>query len=151
MTPVAMQRKLERFFHRYAERFQRALDDPGGVDSEGVAASFADYFSESGPEGVHGGKNGLKLKFMMKRGFARYRKIGTRSMKVARIRVTPLDDRHAIAKVAWDSRYRRRKDGAHVRIAFENLYFVRFLRGVPKIFAYIVGDERALLKKNGLA
>lgn len=150
MTPAAMQRKIERFFHRYAERFQRALDDPAEADAQGVAASFAEYFVESGPHGVQGGKNGLRLRFMMRRGFARYRKIGTLSMKVAGVRVTPLDARHAAANVAWDSRYRRRKDGAEIRIRFENVYLLRMERGAFKIFAYVVGDEQALLKKHGL-
>ncbi len=151
MNAAAMRRKIESFFRRYAERFQRSLDDPSDVDTDGVVASFADYFVESSPAGVRGGKNGLAFKFMIGRGFAHYRKIGTVSMKVAKLEVTPLDDAHAMAKVTWDSRYRRRKDGADVRIVFANLYFLAFRKGVPKIFAYITGDEQALLKKHGLA
>ena len=151
MTAAAMKRKLVPFFRRYAERFQRALDDPSDVDIDGVVASFADYFVESSPAGVHGGKNGLKFKFMIGRGFAHYRKIGTVSMKVAKLEATPLDAIHAMAKVTWDSRYIRPKDGAKVRIVFANLYFIQFRKGVPKIFAYATGDEQALLKKHGLA
>lgn len=150
MVSVAMQRKVARFFRRYAERFQRSLDDSSHADTDGVVASFADYVVGSGPAGVHGGKNGLKFKFMIGRGFAYYRKIGTVSMKIAELEVTPLDKLHALAEVTWDSRYRRRKGGAKVRIVFTNLYFVRLQRGAPKIFAYITGDEQALLKKHGL-
>ncbi|HJR73344.1 MAG TPA: hypothetical protein VJ806_06865 [Luteimonas sp.] len=150
MTPAAMKRKVDPFFRRYAERFQHALDDPSEVDTDGVVGSFAEYFVASSPAGVRGGKNGLAFKFMIGRGFAHYRKIGTVSMKLSKLEVTRLDDIHAMAKVTWDSRYRRRKDGAKIRIVFANLYFLVFRKGVPKIFAYVTGDEQALLKKHGL-
>lgn len=150
MATAALQRKIEQFFHRYQQRFQRALDDPGDVDAEGVVAAFADYFVGSSPAGVRGGKNGLMFKFAIARGFARYRKIGTVSMKIAAIETTALDKLHALAKVTWDSRYRRRKDGADVRIVFANVYLLRLQREGPRIFAYVTGDEEALLKKHRL-
>ncbi len=150
MTPAAMKRKVALFFRRYAERFQRSLDDPSDVDTDGVVDSFAEYFVESSPAGVQGGKNGLRFRFALGRGFAHYRKIGTVSMRVAKLEVVPLDALHAMATVTWDSRYRRRKDGAPVKIVFANRYFLAIRKGVPKIFAYVTGDEQALLKKHGL-
>ena len=149
MNAAETRRKVARFFQRYAERFQRALDD-AGADTAGVVDSFADYVVGSGPAGVRGGKNGLMFKFAMGRGFAHYRKIGTVSMKVAKLDVERLDDGHVLAKVTWDSRYVRRKDGARIRIVFANRYLLRLKRGAPKIFAYITGDEQAALKKHGL-
>lgn len=150
MTAAAMKRKVTQFFRKYAQRFERSLKDPSDVDTDGVVDSFADYFVEASPAGVHGGKNGLKFKFMLGRGFAYYRKIGTTAMKIGKLEVTPLDGLHAMASVTWDSRYLRRKDGAKVRIVFTNRYFVHMESGSPKIFAYITGDEQALLKKHGL-
>lgn len=79
---------------------------------------------------------------MLGRGFARYREIGTASMKISKLEVASLDDAHAMAKVTWDSRYRRRKDGAKIRIVFVNLYFLAFREGVPKIFAYVATNRR---------
>jgi len=147
----ALQRKIEQFFRRYQRRFQRALDDPHQLDTDAIAGAFADYFVQSGPAGVYGGKNGLRFKFMLGRGFARYRKISMTSMRIDAIEVTALDPAHALAKVSWDSRYRRRKDGAQVRIVFANLYFLRLRPGPPKIFGYVTGDEEGVLKKHGLS
>ncbi|MBX9400591.1 hypothetical protein K4L06_04645 [Lysobacter sp. BMK333-48F3] len=151
MAANAPNTRIEQFFRRYQRCFQRALDDPHDVDTDAVTGAFADYFVQSSPAGVYGGKNGLKFKFMIGRGFARYRKIGMTSMAIAKIETTPLDPAHALAKVNWDSRYRRRKDGAEVRIVFANLYFLRLRPGKPKIFGYVTGDEAALLKKHGLS
>lgn len=150
MTVAAMKRKVTRFFREYAQRFERSLKESSDADTEGVVDAFADYFVAASPVGVHGGKNGLKFKFMIGRGFAYYRKIGTTAMKIAKLEVTPLDALHAMASVTWDSRYLRRKDGAKVRIVFTNLYFVHMDGGAPKIFAYVTGNEQALLKKHGL-
>ncbi|MCL1633405.1 hypothetical protein M2650_01920 [Luteimonas sp. SX5] len=151
MTAAEMKRRVTRFFREYARRFEGSLQDPPKGDADGVVVAFADYFVGSGPAGVHGGKNGIKFKFVIGRGFAYYRKIGTVAMKIAKLDVTRLDPLHAMASVTWDSRYVRPKDGAKVRIFFTNFYFVRLQRGAPKIFAYVTGDEQALLKKHGLA
>jgi len=149
MTPAAIRKKVEIFFDRYAATYARALADKPGVD-KALAAAFADYFVESSPAGVHGGKNGLVFRLMAMRGFARYRKIGVESMAVDTLEITPLDDLHAMARVMWDSRTRRRSDGRMVRIRFAHYYFLALARGRPRIFAYVATDERAILKKHGL-
>ena len=150
MASAALQRKIEQFFNRYQQRFQRALDDSGDVDAAGVVDAFADYLIGSSPAGVRGGKNGIMYKFAIARGFAHYRKIGVVSMKIAAVETTSLDKLHVMAKVTWDSRSRRRSDGADIRIVFANIYLLRLQREGPKIFAYITGDEEALLKKHRL-
>jgi hypothetical protein len=142
--------RIARFFDRYAARFNRSLQDPPVVDTAGVIDAFADYFVEASPRGVQGGKNGLRFRLVVPWGFAHYRKLGTTSMTIKRLSTTAIDDRHAMARVTWDSRYTRPRDGKAVRIVFTNVYFLQVLRGKPRIFAYVTGDEAGLLKKHGL-
>ena len=141
--------KIKQFFAEYEGRFNRSLQEPPTVDVQGVVKSFAPYFVEASPSGVHGGKNGWLFRMMVPRGFAYYKKIGTKSMKITAIDVTPLDDYHVMAKVPWDSRYLR-KDGKEEQIEFDNLYFFQILADKPKIFAYITADEQKILKEHGL-
>lgn len=74
----------------------------------------------------------------------------TSTTEIARLSVTALDDLHLMTRVRWDSRYVRRKDGAAVRIEFENLYFLHMQNGEPKILTDVTGDEAGALKENGL-
>jgi hypothetical protein len=150
MTPAAITRRVEAFFRRYQATYARALADKPGVD-KAVTEAFADHFVESGPGGVHGGRNGMVFRFLARRGFARYRKIGVQSMVVDALEITPLDDGlHAMARVVWDSVTRRRSDGKPVRILFAHTYFLTLVGGKPRIFVYVATDERAILKKHGL-
>ena len=147
MKPATLR---ETFFKRYAATYARALADKPGV-AEAVSGALADYFVESSPAGVHGGKNGLVFRVMAKRGYARYRKIGVQSMDISRLDVTPLKDgQHAMAQVRWDSRTVRKTDGRFVRIVFEHTYFLTLVGGKPRIFAYVATDEEAILKRHGL-
>lgn len=149
MTPAAMRRKIEAFFRRYAATYACGLADRPGVD-KAVAAAFADYFVASSPAGVHGGRNGVVFRLMLKRGFARYRKLGVEAMTVDELDITPLDGLHAMARVRWDSRTRRRSDGRTIRIRFAHHYFLTLADDKPRIFAYVATDEQAILKKHGL-
>ena len=149
MTPAAIRKKVEIFFDRYTATYMRALADKPGVD-KAVADAFAEYFVESSPAGVNGGKNGLMFRVMVKRGFARYRKLGVEAMAIDSLEVTVLDGLHAMARVMWDSRTRRRSDGRMVRIRFAHHYFLTLVGGRPRIFAYVATDERAIMKKHGL-
>jgi hypothetical protein len=149
MTPAAIRKKVGIFFDRYTATYMRALADKPGVD-KAVARAFADYFVESSPAGVHGGKNGLVFRFMARRGFARYRKLGVESMVIDALEVTVLDGLHAMARVMWDSRTRRRSDGRMIRIRFAHHYFLTLVGGRPRIFAYVATDERAIMTTHGL-
>jgi predicted ester cyclase len=142
-------KRVGEFFERYAERFNRSLAGEK-VEAKEVAESFADHFVEASPAGVNGGKNGLLFRMMIPRGFAHYRKIGTTQMKVAALSMEPIDHRHALAKVHWDSRYKK-KDGSDDRIEFDVTYLLHFEEGDPKIFAYITGDEERILEEHGLS
>jgi len=149
MNAAAMRKKVEAFFKRYAATYARALAGRPGVE-QAVLDAYAGYFVESSPAGVHGGKNGIVFRLMVKRGFARYRKIGVESMEVSALEVTPLDPLHAMARVTWDSRTRRRSDGHIVRIVFTHHYFLTLTDRKARIFAYVATDEQAIMKKHGL-
>ena len=78
MKAETIRSKVGIFFKPYTATYARAMADKPGVD-KAVSDAFADYFVESGPGGVHGGKNGLVFRFMARRGFSRYRRIGVQS------------------------------------------------------------------------
>lgn len=137
------------FFERYAARFNQGLADPPVEDIEGTAASFAAYFVGASPAGVMGGANDAHLREMLPRGNAFYRSIGTKAMAIAGIDITPIDDLHAMARVHWDSRYVK-PNGEAVRIPFDVVYLLQILDGVPRIFAYVAGDEQGALRAHGL-
>lgn len=48
--------KIKQFFVEYEARFNRALTETPTVDAMSVIDSFAPYFVEASPAGVHGGK-----------------------------------------------------------------------------------------------
>jgi hypothetical protein len=144
------EQRIREFFEAYAGRFNGALGENPRIDVQGVRDSFAKYFVESSPVGVNGGKNGALFRMMIPRGFKHYRGIGTKSMKIASLDLTQLDEYHWMAKVHWDSAYEK-KDGASVRIEFDVIYFLTLQSGSPKIFSYITGDEQRVLKEHGIA
>jgi predicted ester cyclase len=146
--PETQLEQVKAFFARYAERFNRSLAGEK-VDPKDVAESFAKHFVEASPSGVAGGKNGLVFRWMIPRGFAHYKKLGTTQMEIADLVIEPLDALHALAKVRWDSRYQK-KDGTGDRIEFDVTYLLHFEGGEPKIFAYITGDEERILREHGL-
>lgn len=143
------EKKIKEFFAAYAQRFNDSLGSDPVIDVDGVRESFAHYFVESSPVGVQGGKNGLLFKKMIPRGFKQYRRIGTKSMQVASLDLTALDEFHWMAKVHWDSRYEK-KDGTPEAIEFDVIYLLTTQSGSPKIFAYITGDEQKALAEKGL-
>lgn len=150
MTPATVTKRVQAFFRRYQATYARALADKPDID-QALSDAFAKHFVESGPGGTHAGRNGMVFRFLMRRGFARYRRIGVLSMKVDELDITPLDDgSHAMARVLWDSRTRRRSDGEIVRIRFAHHYFLTLADGKPRIFAYAATDEQAIMKAHGL-
>lgn len=140
--------QIDAFFDAYATRFNRALLGEK-VNPKEVSASFAAFFVEASPQGVIGGKNGWMFRRMIPKGFARYRKMGIKSMHIQGKDITLLDDLHAMAIIRWQSLYDR-KDATTAAISFSVTYFVQQVKGNCKIFAYIAGDEERLLKEHGL-
>jgi hypothetical protein len=144
-----LQSMLTAFFAQYSARFNRGLGETPAVDAEGTAAAFTDCFLAANPAGVWCGKNDEQFLAQIPQGFAFYRSIGTQSMTIDGLDITPLDDLHAMVRVHWNSRYIK-QDGSEVAIPFDVIYLLQILDGQPKIFAYITGDEMQVLKEHGL-
>jgi hypothetical protein len=140
--------KMEKFFSEYETRFMRSLLDPPQIDIEGTVDSFASSFIGANPSGVACGKNDAEFRTAMLRGFAFYKSIGTKSMKIASLDIQLLDDCHVMVKVHWDSSYY--KDNREIRIEFDVIYFPQIIGDTPKVFAYITGDEQKTLREHGL-
>lgn len=142
-----MEASVRKFFERYENCFNRSLG--GDMDMDEVAALYASEFIAASPAGVMAGKNDDQLKRLMARGYARYREIGTKEMRLRDIRFSAIDDQHCVAHVAWTAIYAP-KDQPDVAIDFDVHYFVQKLDGEPKVFGWVSGDEQALLRKHGI-
>lgn len=142
-----MEASVRKLFERYERFFNRSLD--GDMDPDEIAALYASEFIGAAPGGVMTGKNDERLRQVMAQGYARYRAIGTREMRIRDVRLSPIDEHHCLAHVGWTAVYARR-DQADVAIDFEVHYLVQQLDGEPKIFGWVSGDEDAVLKEHGI-
>lgn len=142
-----MEMAVRTLFERYEALFNRALG--GDMDMDGVAAMYASEFIAASPAGVMTGKNDDRLGQVMAQGYARYRAIGTRGMRIRHVRFSPLDDHHGVAHVAWTATYARR-DEPDIAIDFDVHYLVQQLDAEPKVFGWVSGDEQALLRAHGV-
>lgn len=142
-----MQISVRKLFERYESVFNRSL--AGNMDLDEVAALYAAEFIAASPAGVRAGKNDDHLKQAMTQGYAHYRAIGTKGMRIRHVRVSPMDDHHCVAHVAWTATYAR-KDQLDVTIDFDVHYLIQQLDGDPKVFGWVSGDEQALLQKHGI-
>lgn len=142
-----METSVRKFFARYESFFNQSLG--GAMNLDEVAAIYASEFIAASPAGVMAGKNDDQFKEVVAQGYARYRAIGTKEMRIRNVRLSPLDDHHCVAHVAWTATYAR-KDQPDVAIDFDVHYFVQKLEGEPKVFGWVSGDEQALLRKHGI-
>jgi hypothetical protein len=142
-----METSVRKFFERYERFFNQSLR--GDMDTDEVAALYASEFIAASPSGVTTGKNDDQLKQIMAQGYARYRAMGTKEMRIRDIRLSPIDDYHCIAHVAWTASYARTGQ-PDIAINFDVHYFVQKLNGEPKVFGWVSGDEQALLRKHGI-
>lgn len=143
-----MEAEIHALFRRHEDNFNRGLH--GEAAPEDAGALFTPEFIAAGPQGVATGRNDASLVEAMRAGYDHYRATGAQAMTLRNVAVTPIDDRHATAKVSWRARYRR-KDGSQTDIDFEVTYFVRLTDEGPRIFGWVSGDEEALLRERGLA
>jgi hypothetical protein len=135
------------FFRDYVAAFNRSLGE--SPDLETVRRSFAPCFVAAGPTGVICGQNDESFSEVLEKGYAFYRSIGTRSMTLLRVDLTLIDANHQMARVFYSSEYER-PDGDLVTIDFDVTYLLHIENGKLQIFAYVAGDERALLRERGL-
>jgi hypothetical protein len=142
-----METSVRKFFERYESVFNQCLG--GDVDMDEIALLYASEFITASPAGVMTGTNDDQLKQVMTHGYARYRAIGTKEMRIRNVRLLPMDGHHCVACVAWTATYAR-KDQPDVAIDFDVHYFVQKLDGDPKVFGWVSGDEQALLRKHGI-
>jgi len=142
-----METSVRKFFERYESCFNQSLR--GNMDTGEVAALYTSEFIAASPAGVMAGKNDEQLKQVMAQGFARYRAIGTKEMRIRNVRLSSIDDCHCVAHVSWTATYAR-NDQPDVAIDFDVHYLVQKLDGEPKVFGWISGDEQALLVKHGI-
>jgi hypothetical protein len=142
-----MEASVRKLFERYERFFKQSLG--GDIDMHEVASLYASDFIAATPAGVVTGKNDDQLEQIMAQGYARYRAIGTKEMRIRSVRLSPIDDHHCVAHVAWTATYGR-KNQPDVAIDFDVHYFVQALDEEPKVFGWVSGDEQALLKKHGI-
>lgn len=142
-----METSVKTFFDGYAGFFNRAL--AGNIDEDALAALYASEFIAASPRGVMTGRNDDHLARTLAHGYAHYREIGTKAMRITGIRVTPIDEHHSIAHVAWAATYAR-KGEPDLSVDFEVHYLMQTLDGEPRIFGWVAGDEQQLLKKHGI-
>ncbi len=142
-----MERAVKQLFERYERLFNEALG--GDADMEAVASLYATDFIAASPAGVMTGKNDERLKKVMAQGYARYRAIGTREMRIRHVRTSPIDEHHCIAHVAWTASYAR-QEATNVTIDFDVHYLVQKHEAKAKVFGWVAGDEEALLKEHGI-
>ena len=142
-----METSVRKLFERYEQLFEQCLG--GNKDMHEVASLYASKFISATPAGVMTGKNDDQLKQVMAQGYARYRAIGTKEMRIRDVRLSPMDELHCVAHVAWTATYAR-KDQPDLAIDFDVHYFVRTADGKSKVFGWVSGDEQALLRKHGI-
>jgi hypothetical protein len=142
-----MENAVRKLFERYESFFNRHLD--GNSDMDEVASLYAADFIAASPAGVMTGKNDDHLKQIMAQGYAHYRAIGTKGMRIRQIRLSPIDEHHCVAHVSWTATYARR-DQEDTTIDFDVHYLVQKLDGDAKVFGWVSGDEQALLKQHGI-
>ncbi|MGX9117920.1 DUF6841 family protein [Mesorhizobium sp. BHbsci] len=142
-----MEAQVRKLFERYEQLFRKSL--AGDADMDEVTSVYASAFIAASPAGVMVGKNDDQLKQVMEQGYAHYRAIGTKEMRIRDVRISPIDEHHCVARVAWTSIYAR-KGQPDVTIDFDVHYLVQKLDGEPKIFGWVSGDEQEVLRKHGV-
>lgn len=142
-----METSVRAFFNRYERLFNEALG--GSANMDDVAALYASAFIAASPAGVSAGANDGQLREVMAQGYARYRAMGTKHMRLCEVSICPIDEQHCVAHAAWTASYARNGQ-PDIAIEFDVHYFVQIRDGEPKVFGWVAGDEQALLKQHGI-
>ncbi|MFC3074034.1 nuclear transport factor 2 family protein [Shinella pollutisoli] len=142
-----MEADVRKLFARYERFFERSLG--GDIDMDEAAALYAPAFIAATPAGVMTGTNDDRFRQALADGYAHYRAIGTKGMRIRAVRLSPIDEHHCVSHVAWTATYAR-KGGPDVAIDFDVHYLVRTQDGDARVFGWVAGDEQALMKKHGI-
>jgi hypothetical protein len=117
-----MEAGVKELFERYEKVFRGALR--GSTDVNEAALLYASEFIAATPAGVM-------------------------DMRMRGLRISPIDEQHCVAHVAWTATYAREPQ-PDVTIDFEVHYFVQELNSGPKVFGWVSGDEQAVLREHGI-
>ncbi|MER9968192.1 nuclear transport factor 2 family protein [Mesorhizobium sp. M0060] len=142
-----METQVRKLFERYEQLFQKSL--AGDADMDEVASVYASAFIAASPAGVTVGKNDDQFRQFIEQGYAHYRAIGTKEMRIRDVRISPIDEHHCVTHVAWTSTYTR-KGRPDVSIDFDVHYLVQKLDEEAKVFGWVSGDEQEVLRKHGI-
>ena len=142
-----METSVRKLFERYERFFKQSLG--GDIDLDEIASLYASDFIAASPAGVMTGKNDNQFKQAMTQGYAHYRAIGTKEMRIRKVAISLIDEHHCVAHVAWTATYAR-PDLDDIAIDFDVHYLVQKLDGEPKVFGWMSGDEQAVLRKHGI-
>jgi hypothetical protein len=124
MTPIITESNVQHFFERYQRFFMETLS--GNLNTDELPEIYTAEFIAASPAGVRAGMNDDVFMQVMTAGYEHYRAIGTKSMTVRHIRLSPIDERHAVATVTWTAVYI--KDGhTDINIDFEVHYLIQGL------------------------
>ena len=138
---------IDEFFAGYVAAFNRSLGEQ--VDAEEIRRHFSPCFVGAGPLGIQCGQNDASFTEALEQGYAFYRKIGMRAMVVRGITTIPIDDAHTLARVAYRASYEK-SGGEALDLDFEVSYMLAMQAETYEVFAFVVGDERALYEQHGL-
>jgi hypothetical protein len=136
------------WFRGYAAAYERSLGER--VDVAAIRACFAEGFVAASLQGpVQAGLNDEAFARTLQAAYGFYRAIGTRSMSVERVEVSPVCPNHDRVRVFYRAGYRK-PDGSPLTIRFDVVYLLQRRGEGPKIYAFIAGDEIALYRQHGL-
>jgi len=141
-------KQIDDFFNRYRDIFNKAIQTDA-PDMERTAELYAECFIGANPLGVQCGRNDDQLQDSMRKGYAFYRDIGITFMEIVSREITVLDDFHTMMKIRWKSHFTR-KDSSKGSIEFENIYLTQTSENRHQVFAWITGNEQAVLNECGL-
>ena len=134
------------FFDRYAEAYNRSLGDH--VDAEGIRSFFAETSLALSTEGGVQPATNAELGPLLEKMYAFYKAVGTKRLDIERIAVDEIAEGHDRVEAFYRAEYD--KDGASLTIPFSVTYLVQRRDDGPRIFAFIAGDEQALMREHGL-
>ena len=135
------------FFAEYVAAFDRSLGEQ--VDEERNRRHLSACFVGARPEGVQCGQNGARVTQALEHGSAFHRQIGTRHMGVRDTATIPVDDAHALARVACRASSEK-PAGPTLDRDFEVSCMTDARGKAYEILSFVSGDEQALYEQRRL-